>query len=180
MNYEITQGRRPQATKEAETSGPAKSKNYCLPSKESVVGLIRLVSLLHLMASALAIENVSRFSGAFAFATTWLIAAADVGANLVAADDLLFWRSDRFLLDFSHFHGSLGGVGIGRIECKSIITHLGRSGKANPILQLPRPNIEKYLPEWETFCSCKSRPTVRKTPGPESPSPAASDSVGFG
>jgi hypothetical protein len=48
------------------------------------------------MGSAFAIEKVSRLSGAFAFASLGLFATADVGANLVAAGDLLFGSSDRF------------------------------------------------------------------------------------
>ena len=41
--------------------------------------------LLHFVSSALAIENVSRFANALAFTSLRLFAAADVGANLVAA-----------------------------------------------------------------------------------------------
>jgi hypothetical protein len=55
------------------------------------------------MGSAFATENVSRFSGAFTFTCSWLFATAKVGANLIAADDLLFGRSDRFFLIFRHF-----------------------------------------------------------------------------
>jgi hypothetical protein len=63
---------------------------------------------LHFVDFAFAIENVARFSGAFAFAPVWLVAAAeDVGANLAAADNLLLGRSGRFLLIFCHYHDSL-------------------------------------------------------------------------
>jgi hypothetical protein len=61
------------------------------------------------MRFAFAIENVARFSGAFAFAPVWLVAAAaDVGADLVAADTLLFGRNDTFFLSFCHFQASFG------------------------------------------------------------------------
>jgi hypothetical protein len=53
--------------------------------------------------SAFAIENVARFSGAFAFALVWLVAAANVNASLIATDNLLFGRNDMFLLSFCHF-----------------------------------------------------------------------------
>jgi hypothetical protein len=59
------------------------------------------------MGSAFATENVSRFLGAFGLTPLWLFATADVGANLIAADDLLFGRSDRFFLIFRHFQVSL-------------------------------------------------------------------------
>jgi hypothetical protein len=60
------------------------------------------------MGSAFATENVSRFLGAFCFTPSWLAATADVGANLIAADDLLLGRSDQFLLIFCHFQVFLG------------------------------------------------------------------------
>ena len=63
------------------------------------------------MGSAFAIENdVSGFTDAFSFAALRLFAAADVGASLIAAGNLLFGRSDRFFLIFSHFQVSLGSV----------------------------------------------------------------------
>jgi hypothetical protein len=55
------------------------------------------------MASAFAIEDVARFSGAFAFAPVRVDATPGVGADLVAADDLLLERNDTFLLSFCHF-----------------------------------------------------------------------------
>jgi hypothetical protein len=57
------------------------------------------------MGPAFAIENVARFSGAFAFTPAWLVAAAaDVGANLIAANNLLFFgRDDGFFQFFSHY-----------------------------------------------------------------------------
>jgi hypothetical protein len=64
-------------------------------------------ALLHFMGSAFAIENVSRFSGTFTFTPLRLVATADVGANLVAADTLLFGRSDRFFLIFRHCQAPL-------------------------------------------------------------------------
>jgi hypothetical protein len=60
------------------------------------------------MGSAFATENVSQFLGAFSFTPLWLFATADVGANLIAADNLLFGRSDRFFLVFRHFQVFLG------------------------------------------------------------------------
>jgi hypothetical protein len=66
------------------------------------------------MGSAFAIENVPRFAGAFSFAPLRLFATADVGANLIAAGNLLFRRydrrSDRYFLLFRHFHVSVGSV----------------------------------------------------------------------
>jgi hypothetical protein len=64
-------------------------------------------ALLHFVGAAFAIENVSRFSGTFTFTPLRLVATADVGANLVAADTLLFWRSDRFFLIFRHCQAPL-------------------------------------------------------------------------
>ena len=63
------------------------------------------LSSLHFMRAAFAIENVSRLSDAFTFASLGLLAAADVGANLIAAGDLhFFWRGDNGLLwIFGHF-----------------------------------------------------------------------------
>jgi hypothetical protein len=60
------------------------------------------------MASAFAIEDVARFSGAFIFAPVWVVATPGVGADFVAADDLLLGRNDTFFLSFCHFHLSLG------------------------------------------------------------------------
>jgi hypothetical protein len=73
--------------------------------------------LLHFVRSALAIENVSRFSGAFALALSWLFAAAYVRAGLFAPNDFLFWCSDRLFLIFIHvlFPWFVGG---GRDYCK--------------------------------------------------------------
>ena len=68
-------------------------------------------SSLHLVGFAFAVENVSRFSDAFAFALLRLFATADVGAGHVAAGNFLFGRSDRFFLDLGHFQVSLGHVG---------------------------------------------------------------------
>ena len=58
------------------------------------------------MGSAFATENVSQFSGAFTLTRSRLFATGDVGANLIAADDLLFGRSDRFFVIFRHFQVS--------------------------------------------------------------------------
>jgi hypothetical protein len=60
------------------------------------------------MASAFAIEDVARFSGAFAFAPVRVDATPGVGADLVAADDLLLGRNNTFFLSFCHFHVSIG------------------------------------------------------------------------
>jgi hypothetical protein len=62
------------------------------------------------MSPAFTVENVSRFSGAFAFAPLRLFGTADVNASFIAADNLLFWRSDRFFQNVSHFEVSLGAV----------------------------------------------------------------------
>jgi hypothetical protein len=63
-----------------------------------------LTPSLHLMGFAFAIEDVSRFSAAFVFASMWLTAAADVGANLIATGNLLFGNNiDSCFLDFRHF-----------------------------------------------------------------------------
>jgi hypothetical protein len=82
------------------------------------------------MASALAIENVSRFSGAFAFAPMRLITAADVGANLSAANDLLLRSNNKVFHNFSHLEVSLRAIQVNRIEGSLIITSHGRLGKA--------------------------------------------------
>ena len=55
------------------------------------------------MASAFTVEDVADFAGAFSFTLVRLLAAADVGANLVAADNLLPGHGDRLLLIFCHF-----------------------------------------------------------------------------
>ena len=69
---------------------------------------------LHLMGSAFAVENVSWLTAAFAFAPLRLFVAADVGADLIAAENLLFGCCDSVFQNFSHFFGFLGGVlGIG-------------------------------------------------------------------
>jgi len=65
---------------------------------------------LHLMGSALAIEKVSWFSAAFALTLFWLFGTADVGASLVAADNLLFGGSDTVCVIFRHFQVSFGYV----------------------------------------------------------------------
>jgi hypothetical protein len=85
------------------------------------------------MRSALAVENVSWFSDAFAFATMWLAAAADVGANLIASDNFLLGRSDWFLLDFRHFQVSLGQGQGNLIEYRFILGSTGCPGNANLI-----------------------------------------------
>ena len=65
---------------------------------------------LHLVRSTLAIENMPRFAGAFALAPLRLFAAADIGANLVAPDNLLFGCNDGFFLIFRHGQISLVSV----------------------------------------------------------------------
>ena len=72
-------------------TGPERGRD-CLGLRH----LLPFKALLHFMGSAFAIENVSRFSGTFTFTPLRLVATADVGANLVAADTLLFGRSYRF------------------------------------------------------------------------------------
>jgi hypothetical protein len=67
------------------------------------------------MGSAFAIEDMSRFSGAFTLALSWLFATADVGTSLVAAGNLLFGRSDRGFLVFRHLHVSLGSVTVNNL-----------------------------------------------------------------
>jgi hypothetical protein len=75
-----------------------------------------MLSSLHVMGLAFAVENVPRFSGASALAPLRFSTTADVRANLVAADDLFFGSSDRFFLSFRHFRGSLSSVRGNRIE----------------------------------------------------------------
>jgi len=73
--------------------------------------------LRHLMGSAFAIENdVSGFSDAFSFAPLWLFAAADIGASLVAAGNLLFGHMDRNFLICRHGQAPLDSVWIVRID----------------------------------------------------------------
>jgi hypothetical protein len=60
------------------------------------------------MSSAFAIEDMSDLAGTFCFAPLRLFAPTDVGANLIATDNLLFGYCDRFFLDFRHFSGFLG------------------------------------------------------------------------
>ena len=84
------------------------------------------------MGSAFAVEDMSWLTAAFAFAPLRLFVAADVGANLIAADNLLFGRWDWVFQNFSHFH-SLGAVRIARIADRPILTPLGCLGKANLI-----------------------------------------------
>ena len=62
------------------------------------------------MGFAFAIENVPRFSGASGFTPMRLFATTDVGANLVAAGNLLLRRNNRLFLSFSHFHVPLRSV----------------------------------------------------------------------
>jgi hypothetical protein len=62
------------------------------------------------MGLALTIEKMSGFSGAFALALFWLFATTDIGASLVATDDLLFGSSDWFCVSFCHFQVSLGST----------------------------------------------------------------------
>ena len=90
------------------------------------------IVLLHLMGSAFAIENVSWLTGAFAFAPLRLFIAANVGAKLIAADNLLFGCWDWVFQNFSHFH-SLGAGRIGGIADRLILTPLCVSGKTNII-----------------------------------------------
>lgn len=66
--------------------------------------------LLHFVGSAFAIEDVPRFSAAFAFAPLWFLAAAYVGADPVAADNLLFGRSHGFFLLVRHFQSLDSGL----------------------------------------------------------------------
>jgi hypothetical protein len=65
---------------------------------------------LHLMGSAFTAENVTRFLGAFCFTSLWFFATADVGANLIAANNLLFRPSDGFFLIFGHCQAPLSSV----------------------------------------------------------------------
>jgi hypothetical protein len=54
------------------------------------------------MGSALAIEKVSWFTVAFVLARSWLSAAAEVGANLIAAGDLFLGNTNSFWLSLRH------------------------------------------------------------------------------
>jgi hypothetical protein len=58
---------------------------------------------LHCVRFAFATENVARFLRAPVFALRGISAAADVGARLVAADDLLLGRAHWFFLLFEHY-----------------------------------------------------------------------------
>jgi hypothetical protein len=78
------------------------------------------------MGSAFAVEDVPWFTGAFAFTPLWLLASADVGANPVATDNLLFGRS-RFFLSFRHFVSLDSVLDRSRVV---IITFLGVSCQA--------------------------------------------------
>jgi hypothetical protein len=70
------------------------------------------------MGFAFAAENMPCFFCAFVFAPLRLFGTADVGANLVASDNLLFGRSDWFFLPFSHYQVPLSSVRI-NIEVES-------------------------------------------------------------
>jgi len=58
---------------------------------------------LHFMVSAFAIQKVSRFARAFAFAPLGFFASADIGADFRTADDFLFHGADELFLVFRHF-----------------------------------------------------------------------------
>jgi hypothetical protein len=80
------------------------------------------------MSPAFAVEKVPRFSGASALAPLRIFAAAEVGANLVATDNLLFGSGNRFFLIFRHFHVPLSSVRGKWIERSFILFRLGRPG----------------------------------------------------
>jgi hypothetical protein len=75
----------------------------------------RLDPLLHLVSPALAVENMSYLSGAFALAPLRLFATANVGTCLFATNNLLLDLGDGFFFIFRH-RGSLGVSN--RIESK--------------------------------------------------------------
>src|SRR5436305_660784 len=60
----------------------------------------RVAALLHLLRSALPIEDVPRLAGALAFTSLRLSCRAHVSARLAAARDFLFRCADRCLLLF--------------------------------------------------------------------------------
>ena len=63
------------------------------------------------MGPALAIEKMARLTNAFRFAWPWFLAAiGDVGAYLVATNNLLFGRNDSRILIFSHVQVSPGSI----------------------------------------------------------------------
>jgi hypothetical protein len=64
--------------------------------------LRRSRSLLHLVRLALAAENVTHFLRAPVLAARGVSAAADVGASLLAADNLLFGHTDRLFWLLRH------------------------------------------------------------------------------
>jgi hypothetical protein len=81
------------------------------------------------MRSAFAVEEMPWLSGASVLAPVRLFAGTDVGANLVAAGNLLFGSSDRFFLIFRHFHGSLSSARGNQIEHKVILLTLAVMGR---------------------------------------------------
>ena len=94
---------------------------------------------LHLMASAFATENVSRFLGAFCFASSWLFATDDKGANLIAAHNLLFRRNNRFFLIFGHCQAPVRSVRVNfAIEHQDSLIELRRQARLDRWRCLPR------------------------------------------
>jgi DNA-binding XRE family transcriptional regulator len=123
------------------------------------------------MGPAFAIENVARFSGAFAFTPAWLVAAAaEVGANLIAADNLLFGRNDTFFAGRLRELRQQAGLTQQQLADNAKMTRDG-------IAQI---ETGKNSPSWETvvvLCQAlgvdctefTKEPTDKKKPGPGRP-----------
>ena len=74
--------------------------------KTNRIGL-PLIPSLHFVDSALAIENMTRLSDAFVFAPLGFVAAADIHANLIATESLLFEHLDRLFRRLGHCQAPL-------------------------------------------------------------------------
>ena len=108
------------------------------------------------MGSAFAIENVSWFSGAFAFAPLRLFGAANVGASLIATDNLLFGRNDGFFENVSHFQVSLGQFGVTGSSVNLSYAPVAIMGR--PLYFLTTAvECRVVFADMGAFCSCKFR-----------------------
>jgi hypothetical protein len=92
------------------------------------VGPEQGLASLHLVGPAFAVEDVSRFSDASVLAPLRIFAAADIGANLLAANDLLFGRSDGLFLLVRHFQLSCIQLGASGSNGEVILLARGCSG----------------------------------------------------
>src|ERR1022692_3271635 len=92
---------------------------------------------------------MARLSAAFSLTSMWLVAAADIGANLNAASNLFLGHSDRFLLSFCHFEVSLGAIRVNWIECTFIVTPLAVLGRPSLFPDCFRPIPERICRDGE-------------------------------